>query len=280
MRYGVNCSIRLVGLLFTLLGCQFAVAESISISGSTTVQKYIKLAAVAYQKAHPDMSFNIGGGGSTAGFAQVVDGRIHIGMMSRDVRSEEKLELEQANIQVIPIALDAVVPVVSDEVYAAGVHDISLQQLADIYQGKLKNWHDLGAEDSQIIVVDKNAYHGTRAVFSTYVLGEAGVPNPDVSVILDSDDDIVRLLQSSDQAIAYVGIGFLNGLVQGLNLKVDGKIIAPSYISIRNGHYPMSRQLCLLVAKSAPGFVHSFVAYMLSPEGQELAEQAGYLPLK
>jgi len=271
---------RLPVMCLCLLVNQFALAESISISGSTTVQKYINLAASEYIRLYPDMSFNIGGGGSTAGFAQAVDGRIQLGMMSRELSGDEKIELEHANIQAIPIALDAVVPIVSDEVYAAGVHAINVRQLAAIYHGTIRNWKEFGGEDSQIIVVDKNTYHGTRAVFAGYVLGQGEEPNPDISIILDSDNDIIRLVQSSDQAIAYVGVGFLNGLVQGLNLKVDEQLIAPSYISIRNGHYPMSRKLYLLVPKSSPKFVQRFVQYILSSEGQRLAEKAGYLPLK
>jgi len=263
-----------------LLLSPVADAETISISGSTTVQKYMKLAAKAYQDIRPDINFSISGGGSTAGFAQQTDGRTHIGMMSRNLTRQEQQELSEAEIKQIAIAMDAVVPVVSGEIYDAGVHQISPQQLVGIYRGEIQNWHDLGGPDSPIIVVDKNIYHGTRAVFAHYILGSSEAPKPSVSIVLDSDDDILRLLQSSDQAIAYVGIGYIDHTVRGLGLNIDGKLITSSYASIRNGHYPMSRKLYLLLNKQTPLYVQAFVQFVLSPQGQALAERAGYLPIQ
>jgi len=267
-------------MLTILLLSPAAWAETISISGSTTVQKYMRLAAQAYQSLYPHISFTISGGGSTAGFAQQTDRRTQIGMMSRDLTAQEQQELSQSGIKQIAIAMDAVVPVVSGEIYDAGVHQISPQQLAGIYRGEIRNWHDIGGPDSPIIVVDKNTYHGTRAVFAHYILGSSEAPKPSVSIILDSDDDILRLLQSSDQAIAYVGIGYINRTVHGLGLNIDGKLITSSYTSIRNGHYPMSRKLYLLLDKQTPAYVQAFVQFILSARGQAIAERAGYLPIE
>lgn len=270
----------LVAALYLLLPAPQAMAETISISGSTTVQKYIKLAAVAYQSTHPDIRFNINGGGSTAGFAQQADGRINIGMMSRELRASEQQELEAMKIKRVAIALDAVVPVVSPEIYASGIHTISPQQLADIYDGKINNWNQIGGLDSPIIAIDKNIYHGTRAVFANYILGSNRPPDASVSIVLDSDGDILRLLQSSDQAIAYVGIGFVSAAVRSLNLVIDQHLITPSYASIRNGNYPMSRKLYLLLQDDAPEYIQQFVRFVLSAKGQAMAEKAGYLALE
>ena len=272
-------------LLLSLLLMPPAQAATISIAGSTTVLKYIQLAANRYQQLHPDTHFTISGGGSTNGFAQMADGRVEIGMMSRDLRANERQVLDAAHVRQVAVALDAVVPVVSAELYAAGLHSISRQQLADIYRGKLRNWQQLAGQgwrgpDRPILVVDKNSYHGTRAVFADYVLGENRPPNRDVSIVLDGDRDILRLLQSSDQAIAYVGIAFVSGSMPSLKLRVDGHLIAASEASIRRGTYPMARRLYLLLPEHPPAAVAQFLRFILSREGQALVGQAGYLSLR
>jgi len=260
-----------------------ASAETITIGGSTTVQKYMQLAEKAYAAKHPDINFSLNGGGSTAGFAQIRDQRVHIGMMSREMTAREAGELahlKSDRIIQIAIALDAVVPVVSDEIYGSGIHSIQLPTLAHIYQGSVRNWKDIGGPNRQVIVIDKNIYHGTREVFADYVLGGNAAPLESVSVILDSDNDVLRLIRGSDQAIGYVGIGYVDASVHALDLEIDGKTVRATDANIRSGKYPMSRKLYVLLPKDAPDFVQAFVDFILSAEGQSLVKQAGFLPIK
>jgi len=272
LKYGLTM------LVFFVLMASQASAETILISGSTTVKKYMKMAIHAYQLQHPEVVFNLNGGGSTAGFAQLSDVRTQIAMMSRELNTEEDEILKHEGLQQITIAQDAVTPIVSQEIYDFGVQNITPQQLAGIYRGEISNWKALGGPDRSIIVVDKNIYHGTRIVFAQYILGSSPIQRPLPSIILDSDNDILRLLEGSDQAIAYVGIGVVNSNVRKLNLKINNHIIIPSYASIRHGHYPMSRNLYILLPKDVPLYVQKFVDFILSPEGQSIVEQVGYLP--
>lgn len=265
----------LVTLSMLMFLIQPASAETISIGGSTTVQKYIELAAEAYSSTHPGISFNINGGGSTAGYALIVDRRLHVGMMSRELSEQEKQAL--GDTRVIAFALDAIVPIVSREIYESGIHQISPENLAAIYRGHITNWKNIGGPDRRIFVVDKNTYHGTRHVFSDYVLGS--VSEPSASVVLDSDDDVVRLVKSSDQAIGYVGIGYIAPTIRTLSLEINGKAISASTANIRSGAHPLSRKLYLLVPKAAPDYVQTFVQFILSREGQMLVHKAGYIPM-
>ncbi len=261
-----------------VLQAPVALAETISIGGSTTVEKYIQLAAKAYTAIHPDITFSINGGGSTAGFAESLDQRVHIGMMSREMAPQEVAK--SGDIKHIAIALDAVVPVVSKEIYASGIHHIKPGTLAQIYQGQITNWNILGGPNRHIIVVDKNIYHGTREVFAHYVLGETDAPKVSVSVILDSDVDVLRLIHSSDQAIGYVGIGYVDQDVHMLGLQIKGRTVSATHENIRSGSYPMSRKLYLLLPRKIPGYVQGFVDFILSVTGQAIVKQAGFLPIR
>ncbi len=263
--------------IMLVLMLQPASAKTISLAGSTTVQKYIRLAAQAYSSAHSEVFFSIHWGGSTAGIAQVVDKRIRIGMLSRELTAREKHAL--VDVQQITIALDAVVPIVSPEIYEAGVQKIRPEALAQIYRGQMRNWKQLEGPDRRIMVVDKNIYHGTRAIFANYVLGPDSADEPSESFELDSDDDVMRLIMSSDQAIGYVGIGYLEQGARVLSIETDGKSIDASQANIRSGTYPLSRKLYLIIAKNAPAYVQKFVSFVLSPQGQRLVRRAGYLPI-
>ncbi len=259
-----------------------AFAETISIGGSTTVQKYIKLAAASYSAIHPDIHFNIQGGGSSTGFGLIKDKIVHIGMMSRELTMQERNLINPNVTRHIGIALDAVVPVVSREVYESGIQRITHDALAQIYRGQITNWKQLGGFDRRIIVVDKNIYHGTRVVFSDYVLGSDNFAfeSPESSVALDSDDDVIQLVKHSDQAIGYVGIAYLNKDIRVLSFEVDGETIKVIPANIRSNTCPMSRKLYLLVDKHAPDYVQNFIKYILSEKGQAIVKQAGYLPIQ
>jgi phosphate transport system substrate-binding protein len=266
----------LMALSILVLVMQPASAETISIGGSTTVQKYMKLAAAAYFSIHPEISFSISGGGSSAGFAQAVGKRVHIGMMSRELTAQEAQEL--GDINQITVAMDAIAPVVSREIYEFGVRQIRPETLARIYRGQITSWKQLGGPDRHIIVIDKNIYHGTRVVFAGYVLGSGNVLESSASVVLDSDDDVIRLINSSDQAIGYVGTGYVDQSVRALSLELDGKEVKPDHANIRNGAYPISRRLYLLVPDAAPDYVQEFVRFVLSEKGMKIVKDAGYLP--
>lgn len=275
--------IRRLLIVLSLFSCllvlipQVLSAETILISGSTTVEKFMKRSADVYMLTHPGIRFNIQGGGSTAGFARVVTGRAHIGMMSRELTAREQQDL--GDIRHVAVAVDAVVGVVSQEIYDAGVRSISREALAGIYRGQIDNWQRLGGPDRQIISVDENLYHGTRKIFSAYI-GMNSTMESSATVVLDSMDDIVRLIRSSDQAIGYVGYGYLGQGVKALSLDIEGRKVAATPANIAGGAYPLSRKLYLLVSGKAPPWVQDFLQFILSPEGQQIAREAGFLSIK
>jgi len=268
----------LISLMLLMPMVQQARAETIMIAGSTTVQKYIKLAIAAYEEMHPDINFNVSGSGSTSGFGQMLDKRIDIGMMSRELTEWERQSLD--GVQFIAVAKDAVVPVVSREVGQSGVSELAIEALRAIYRGEITNWKQLGGNNRKILLVDKEMHRGTRFVFANYVLGSPDVPVASGAITLESNDDVSRVVTSSDQAIAYVSISYVDESIHALSLLVDGDVIAPSRENIKRGRYPLSRTLYLLVSKTPSMHVQDFLQFILSDRGQKIAEDAGYLSIK
>jgi phosphate transport system substrate-binding protein len=253
--------------------------ETLHAAGSTTVMPVISDAATAYHKAHPDVTITVSGGGSGVGIASIIQGMAQIGMASREATPEEQAKLD-GRIDNIVIARDAVAVVVSKAVYHGGVTHLSLAQIAGIYRGKITNWKQLGGPDARILAIDKEASRGTRHVFAEAVLGSAHARAPGASLIAGSNNEEQAIVAHSDQAIGMLSNAWLNDRVRGIGVDVDSKSIQPTIDHVRDGSYPISRGLHVLLPRNASPATRSFVQFLLSDEGQDIVKKVGYLSIR
>ena len=160
----------------TVIACCLLIAacekpDSISISGSTTVLPVVSMAAESFTSLQ-EIPIIVNAGGSGVGINQLGSGKIAIGMISRELTAAEISQYPGVHFVTHKIGRDAVVPVVSSEIYAAGVRALSIQQIGKIYRGEIDNWQQVGGPDLEILVVDKEKSRGTRHVFMEVVLGD------------------------------------------------------------------------------------------------------------
>lgn len=268
-------------LSFTIL-CLFSCTkkESITISGSTTVLPVISNAADAYKKTHPDINIIVNAGGSGVGMNQLGEEKTDVGMISRDITDEEIAKYPNANFNVIAVGKDAVVAVVSSEIYNAGITALTISQLASIYKGDIKNWNELGGPDKEILCVDKEAARGTRHVFMEIVLGDKEAEAAGADLVLGSNNEEQTAIVQSDAAIGMLSNAWLNNDVKGLSIKMnDGTSIEPTIANIINGTYPITRNLEIVTRGEPTGQLKAFIDYVLGAEGQKFVEEAGYVKI-
>jgi len=266
-----------VSLAITL-SCQVQAAERISVVGSTTVLPIVSQAAEMYHKLHPDIVITVSGGGSGVGIASIIQGTAQLGMASRDTSPEEQAQLD-GKVDNIIVASGAVAVVVSKAVYESGVQQLSLQHIADIYRGNIRNWKDLGGMDARILVIDKEASRGTRHVFAKAVLGSSHARAAGASIISGSNNEEQMIVSRSNSAIGMLSNAWLNDKVRGVAVIVDGKSIAPTMEHIRDGSYPIARSLHVLLPHTASSEAKTFVQFLLSKQGQKVVKDVGYLPV-
>ncbi|MDQ6987398.1 MAG: phosphate ABC transporter substrate-binding protein [Mariprofundaceae bacterium] len=247
--------------------------------GSTTVLPVVSTAANIWHQQHPDVRITVSGGGSGVGIASMIQGTADIGMASREIDSEETAKLK-GNVDVFTIARDAVAVVVSKAVYLGGVHQLSLKQIAAIYRGNIKNWQEVGGPDARIFVIDKEASRGTRHVFAEAVLGDAHARAPGASVISGSNNEEQSLVAHSDSAIGMLSNAWLNDAVRGVAVGEGKKAVLPDIQHVRDGSYPISRSLHVILAKKAAPEARAFVDFLLSSQGQDIVKKSGYLPVR
>ena len=268
-----NWRLLMGALAVLLVGVGTASAESIVIKGSTTVLPVAQAALEAYMKANPGVNISLSGGGSGEGIKALVDKSADIANSSREIKGNE-VELAKSKgvnpVETI-VAVDAIVPIVNPRNKVA---NLSIDQLSQIYQGKITNWKEVGGDNLQIVVVSRDSSSGTFEAWSEMVLHKAKVaPRAQMQA---SNGAIVQVVSKNRYAIGYIGLGYINRAVKPLT--VNG-VQATAKTAISK-EFPIARPLYMYTNSQPAGETAKFIRFILSPAGQRLVAKAGYVPLE
>jgi len=252
----------------------------IHVAGSTTVLPVVSRAAEQFKARHPDIQIIVNAGGSGVGINQLGEGKIAIGMASRDITREEIEKFPNTTFVTHAIGRDAVVPVVSSEIYAAGIHALTLRQIGQIYKGEISNWREVDGPDRDILVIDKEKSRGTRHVFMAAVLGDKAAEAPGADLVLGSNNEEQTAVVQSDAAIGMLSNAWLNDDVKGLSIILsDGTMVEPTLAHIVDGTFPITRALLLITNGTPGGNVKTFIDFILSAAGQAIVKESGYVSI-
>lgn len=264
--------------ILLLFSCSQPKSNVVRVAGSTTVLPVVSVASESYMKAHPDSKIVVNAGGSGVGVNQVGSQQIEIGMLSRDITQKEIEQYPQTSFKIHVIGKDAVVPVVSSEIYDAGIKSLTLEQLAKIYRGEISNWKELNGPDKEILVIDKEASRGTRHVFMEIVLGDKEAVAAGADLVLGANNEEQTALTQSDAALGILSNAWLNDDVKGIAIIMpNGEIVEPTLENIINNKFPITRDLVLITNGVPTGEIKAFIDYIKGPEGQKIVIENGYV---
>ncbi len=248
-------------------------AESIIVNGSTTVLPIGQATAEAYMKNNPNVNISISGGGSGNGIKALIDKTTQVAMSSREMKKEE-IELAKSK-SVTPVehkvAIDALTPIVHP---TNPVSNLTIEQLSLIYQGKIKNWKELGGKDLKIVVVSRDTSSGTYESWQEKILHKEKVTP--TAQLQASSGAVVQAISKNRYAIGYVGIGYVNKSVKALT--VNG-IVANDKNAL-NGTFPIARPLYMYTDGQPKATVADYLNFVKGPEGQKIVKKEGFVPLK
>ncbi|OON38047.1 phosphate ABC transporter substrate-binding protein [Izhakiella australiensis] len=291
---------KLAFVILLLLSAGAVAAEqplvgNLTSVGSDTLGGLMSLWAENFNRQHPGVNVQVQAAGSSTAPTALAAGAAQIGAMSRPMQaSERQLFIDRFGYAplAIPVATDALMVMVNQDNPLRGLRLRQLDALFSITRrcgpGPVPvTWQDLGVTQPgwaalRIQRFGRNSASGTWGFFKHRVLCQGDFRN-DVAEFPGSSA-VVQAVANTRNAIGYASIGFQASGVRMLPLSYNGADwIAPDEANIRSGRYPLTRQLYLYVNK-APGqppdpLTRAFLQQILSPEGQALVRQSGYLPL-
>ena len=261
-------------MLLMVLATEVIGADSIQIEGSTTVGPIADAFAETFKSTYPNLDITVKKTGSGNGAAALVEGRCDIAIMSRFMKDKEfKAAVEKGIYPVVHVvAMDGVCVVVHP---SNPVKGLSTEKIRDIYMGKITNWKELGGSDQAIVAVSRDTSSGTYETFEELIMEKKDMAS-NVEYV-NSNPQAHSRVSSTEGAIAYVGLGFLDRKVKAI--EVDG--VMPSRSTIASGTYPVARPLYLFTNgyPKLGSMTHKFCSFYLSETGQEIIEAKGFVPV-
>lgn len=254
-------------------------ANAQKIKGSDTVLPLSQKEAESYLKANPTASVTVTGGGSGVGISALLEGTTDIAQSSRRIKFTEKQKLQEGGktAKEVVIAYDALAIVVNP---ANKVTNLTREQLEGIFTGKITNWKEVGGEDMKIVPYSRETSSGTYEFFKESVLKNKNYMNGIMS--MPATGAIVQSISQTKGGIGYIGLAYLNNSVKPIHVSYDnGKTYtAPSVANAKNKTYPIVRPLYYYYEAKSEAKVKPFIDYVLSPAGQKIVSEVGFITLK
>jgi phosphate transport system substrate-binding protein len=255
---------------------------TLSVSGSTTVNPVAADAAQVLRKRDGLHITVDDQGGSAGGIAQLGAHEVDIAMSSKPISDDDRKKSPDVDFVSTAIGEDAVGIVVRREVVHGGLRSITKDQLRSLFEGRVKNWSELGGPDLDVFVYDKEPGRGTREVLDKFLYGPGGKapppPNNERYAIVGGNEETRTKVKSTPGAVAPLSVAFAKGQKQLAVLAVNG--VEPTPQHVKDATYQLSRPLFLVTNGRPRGAAKTFIRFVVSSEGQALVGKNGYLTLK
>ncbi len=242
---------------------------SISMVGSTSMEKLANALSEAFMEEYPDVTVTAEFVGSGAGIEAVTNGTADIGNSSRSLKDEEKAAGVVENV----VAIDGIAVCVDP---SNKVADLTKEQLTNIYNGTVTNWKEVGGADEPIIVIGREAGSGTRGAFEELVDLKDACKYANE---LDSTGAVIAKVASTPGAIGYASLDALDDSVKALSL--EG--VEATAENIKAGNYFLSRPFVMATKgeiSEQSDLVQAWFDFVLGDEGQQVASEVGLITVK
>lgn len=252
------------------------ISGSITISGSSALLPLMEQSIEKFNEKNPDVEISAQAGGSGTGLTQVSEGSVDIG--NSDVFAEEKLDEAKAKELVDHSVVAQGFGIVVNK--SLGIENLTMQQIQDIFSGKVTNWSEVGGPDKEIFIVHRKSGSGTRATFEKTILGgDAALENDSIGVMQDSNGAVVTAMKENEGAISYLGLAYMNNddAKNALSLvKVDD--VEATSDNIKNGSYPFWSYGHMYTKGEAGTPVKEFIEFISSEDNKESLDNLGFIP--
>ncbi len=255
-------------LTLSLSACAKGLSGTVSTNGSTSMEKVVGILSEQFMEDNGDVTVTYDATGSGTGIEAVANGTCDIGLASRGLKDVET----EKGLVATTVALDGIAIIVNAE---CPVEDLTVEQIADIFTGKVTSWEDFGGK-GDIACIGREAGSGTRDGF------ESITGTKDTCVLaqeLTSTGAVIAAVKSSPNAIGYASLSAVEGQEGIRVLTVNG--VACTEETVLDGSYVVQRPFNLVTVegKDLSQAAKAFFDYMLSAEASGLIVKAGAVPV-
>lgn len=250
-------------------------SEHIAVSGSTSVSEIMEVLGETYHQSHPDVFIDINGTDSSAGIKSSIEGVNDLGMASRNLSAAEK----KAGLVETEIARDGIAVVVNP---ANPVNNLTTQQIKQLFEGDVSQWSAVGGNSDPVVITTRENGSGTRGAFEELIHLTTTINGVKVSTIsqraqVASGNGIEKtVVEHNKDAIGFVSLGSIDNTLKAVTVNGHKASVA----DVINNSYPLSRPFLVL---NQPGKLKpaakDFLAWIMSPAGQKIVKQKGYVSM-
>ena len=260
------------GLVFA---ASAAFGGSIVIKGSDTLgAKFVPQLAEAFKARNPGTTFNIAAEGSATGIAAIIDSTAQIGMSSRKVEATEQSAAAAKGVKFTEttVAHDAIAVIVNSN---SPLTKVTRKQVEQVFAGDVTDWSAVGGKAGTISIYTRNTSSGTYKDFKGLAMKKRDYAPS--SQKMAGNEQIAAEVAKNPSGIGYVGLAYTKAAGVKV-LSIDGVEVSDE--TVRNGKYPYSRETYFYTNGEPTGEVKAFIDFTVSEEGQKIARQVGFVPLK
>lgn len=254
---------------------------SLTIKGSDTMVHLASTWAEEFMKKNPKIEVSVTGGGSGTGIAALLNGTTDICAASRKMKEKEYTLAKEKDIEPIEhiVARDGIAVVVNP---TNSVDSLTQEQIGKIYTGAISNWNQVGGPDKEIVVLSRESSSGTYVFFQEHVLNKEDYRQD--AMLMPATSAVIQTVADDAGAIGYVGLGYAleagdKVKMLGVQETADSPVVTPSEATVDSGEYSIARPLHLYTTGKPEGNVKTFLEYVMSPDGQKIVSDTGYVPV-
>jgi phosphate transport system substrate-binding protein len=259
-------------------------SRAIQNKGSDTIVNLALGWAEAYQKVNSSVAIAVTGGGSGTGIAALINNTVDIANASRRIKDDEIAAAEQNGVTPVEfvVAIDALAVIVNPK---NPVDQLTIQQLSDIFTGRITNWSQVGGKDAPIVLLSRESNSGTHVYFLEEVVRQGNSESTDIfaaqTLMMPSSVGITSEISRNPNAIGYDGLGYVTEDDKVLAIAKDSAspYVLPSVETGSDGSYPLSRNLYMYTAGEPTGLIADYLNWIRGPEGQKIVAEQGFVPI-
>jgi len=247
--------------------------QTVRASGSSALQPLVNAAKEKFEAENKSTSVEVSAGGSKKGLADVASGAVHIGDSDIFAPDDMKANLVDHKVAVVGFAAMANKGSFNEKIPA-----LSMEQMAKVFKGEVKDWKDLGGSAQRIVVINRAAGSGTRTVFGNAVLGGDKFVEGQTE---DNSGALVAKLKQTKGAISYLALSFKDDSLVTIPVKTDKGVVDASDATITAGTYPIWSYEHMYTKGAPTGATKQFLDYVLSADFQTkvVPTVKGFIPV-